>query len=260
MKNRTGKEIKSDMDYAKIAMEKARDALCLGSSNISKSSYDHHLDKPLIVGGLFSSNDSKRRLNFEALNFEVPTIIHKNNESRFNFPSINKVEELSNKRIGQMIVEGAYPYHQSNPEKSSLQNRLDLALTAQGGNCSDLAICTLAILRQEGYKGRIELVTFAAFDHAFLIINRPTTSSLDGWKSWGSESIIIDPWINEICRGDQFAELWNDKLKILLKGGFLSPTLDFPEEKLKSEVLLRVELIAENPSIEITQVKSQFKS
>lgn len=240
----------SPMHYAETALKKTRDMLSLGSSNISKLYYDKHTDKPITLRGLFSSFDSKRRLSLEALSLlELGIAKH--------FGIGEDLNSLSGFRMPQIRGDfgASNPYHHDDPNKSPWQNELDSALTMQAGHCHELALCALALLRHEGYEGRMEFIQFKYFRHVFVIINRPQESSLDDWKSWGNETIIIDPWINEVLRGDQFGQYWKEKIRI-----FLQEISRFnPEEVPAGLNILAVESLAENPLLEINpEEKLQF--
>lgn len=236
-------QTKSAMQFAETSLKKTRKAFRLGSSNINSFFYDYRLDKHVVMPGLLSESSSR---NFEALAVLKPE---------------EKINVLSNKRVAQ-IKFAPNPYHQEDPKKSFLQNILDSALVLQAGNCGELALYAAAILRQEGYTGKVELVKFDidSLDHAFLIINRPENTSFDDWQSWGKETIIVDPWLNQCFRGDEFGKIWNEKIRKFSLNRPLTSDIDIHTHIPSGIKLLKVALIKENPLLEIDpNVKPQFK-
>lgn len=76
------------------------------------------------------------------------------------------------------------------------------------GNCEELATVAFLTLIKNNYQGKIEFVAFQGVDHVFVVLNRPDGTDPTDWKTWGANTIILDPWINRVFRANEFGNVW----------------------------------------------------
>lgn len=71
------------------------------------------------------------------------------------------------------------------------------------------------LLNVYNYSGSIEVMkVFGEKDnHTFIVLNRPAESNSTDWKTWGSSTIILDPWIKYYFDSVKFPYFFGDILE-----------------------------------------------
>lgn len=66
------------------------------------------------------------------------------------------------------------------------------------GNCAELAAICFVKLRKLKLSGVDTVEYLNLDDHALLVVNRNSDSSLDNYDDWGEGAIVVDAWYNEV--------------------------------------------------------------
>lgn len=93
--------------------------------------------------------------------------------------------------------------------RHTVRNILAKKASAYGmGNCDELATFAFLNVIENNYSGKVEFVSFQDLDHVFVVLNRPAESKADDWRTWGENTVILDPWINQVFTADRFSAVW----------------------------------------------------
>jgi hypothetical protein len=108
--------------------------------------------------------------------------------SQYPIPThIKKFAQIRRQYLGDTLIEKIF-------------NSFFLIIKHNQGNCRELTYLALAYLVKEisvySYDIRWEVLTGVNFDHSFIVLNRPESSNLAYWPSWGKNVMVVDPWIN----------------------------------------------------------------
>jgi hypothetical protein len=102
------------------------------------------------------------------------------------------VARLTNKVMGA-VADKEYGNKKFNPDYYIEQVAL-VGEASNTGNCSELSAIGYLYLERTGLRP-IEYfgVYRSAWNHAFIILNRPEGSTLSDLKSWSSQAVVCDP-------------------------------------------------------------------
>lgn len=188
------------MTLAKDVLSLTRKAFPLGSDNIARiNQYPNH-DKIVVLPGLFGDLTKRRQLD-AILEISLAKLAFNNIEKFSNHRDF--LQEEAFKKTGNFLS-----------DDEEMIYRAERAHTFGAANCLDLALYALLMTIELGYEEKIELVRFKYYDHAFLVLNRPECSEESNWRSWGSNTLIIDPHMNKAFSSSKLAKVWKNRMSL----------------------------------------------
>lgn len=221
---------------AEKVLEKTHNSLVVGSDNISTIKKHEHplVDSITISQELHTIRKVHERSKLNALNLftmqkddqrRLRSIINTDNNSHRANQKVQFMRHL------QTVVKWPQKYQ-------VLHNFLiaRLALEFGIGNCGELVILAMFFLKEMKYEGLMEYIQFENFHHSFVVLNRPLGSNIADYRTWGKDTIILDPWLNVVCTADEFLSFWKNKLPFLLRSenGMQKSNEDF-KHKISTE-------------------------
>lgn len=201
------------IEVAQAALIQSRKQFPLGPDNIFPVIVNRHSGQIKFFSSLAVSHYSPQRRKLEAILDQ-------------------KISDLARKRITDNREEMNSIIRYANNMSDDTAIRVKRTFFAKksakkgAGRCDELATSSFLYV-VDNFPGKVELAEFTIekifkcpqnktnaptifFQHVFVVVNRPDDSKKEDWKTWGSDTIILDPWINCTFRANQFAEVWRD--------------------------------------------------
>lgn len=181
--------------------------LVIGAGNISiaKHSKNLHIDTIAFSSSLFSPQRAYSHVN-------VLTTIN-----------VKKYAKKQTKRNRAVTDSERFPGY----EGLSYFLALKFALETGSSYCHEFVLAALYLLKKYKYTGTIHCLSFKNWSHTFLVLNLPPGAKINDFRTWGSETVILDPWLNEVCTGIQFLTTWKDKISYMKKKGVPTKLAEF---------------------------------
>lgn len=192
---------KETLKIAENVLAKIHKSFVVGSDNISPIAKHYHpLVNTTIVSPELLSAKKKQKLSLDAL-------------------VDRQISDLANKRVSgvrELVRQDRWP-----KEYEGLHFFIvaKIALEHGAGNCEEMVTTAMCLLKQMNFSGLVECMRFDNLDHTFILLNRKAEpeSDIRDWRTWGKDTIILDPWLNVTYTADKFASFWEDKLPLLNK-------------------------------------------
>lgn len=227
---------------AEEVLNETRKQFALGSVNITaiKTDENIHSDRITLFPSLFENKSTPPRQTLDALIDDPIDAVSK-----------KRITENREKLIKETILRQNFLVGVSKfLEEINLRlQHAERSAATGSGNCGEMALYAFLKIMEKKYKGSVEYVGFREGDHDFIVINRPRNSEIENWKSWGPDTVILDPWLNKVFPATKLKDYLKYYINQLNSKYLLETFLRFNETDFKQIYYKKIERKSLNPKI-----------